>query len=275
MVHIKVIDTNMTDHPGSSYPDTEDRVASGQTERLPILFQDDHLVIVNKPSSLLVHRSPIDRHETRFAMQIVRDQIGQYVYPVHRLDKPTSGALVFALSSEIARCLTEQFTHKTVDKTYIAVVRGHAPESGIIDHALVEEPDKKMPGSKIKSDPQEAVSTYRCLAQTELPVCIERYPQSRFSLVEVKPETGRRHQIRRHMKHINHPIIGDAKHGRGRYNRYFRENLNSRRLLLAATEITFDHPVSGERLNIRAPVDPNMLELMERLGWHDWVERFA
>ncbi|WP_245583340.1 tRNA pseudouridine(65) synthase TruC [Oceanospirillum beijerinckii] len=255
-------------------PETDSGNNNGQDEILPVLYQDDALIVINKPTGLLVHRSPIDRHETRFALQLVRNQIGQRVYPVHRLDKPTSGALVFALSSEIARKLTEQFTAKQIDKTYLAVVRGYAPESGTIDHALVEEPDKKMPGSKIKSDPQPAVSHYRCLAQAELSVLIERYPQSRFSLVEVKPETGRRHQIRRHMKHINHPIIGDAKHGRGRYNRYFKECMDSDRLLLAATEISFDHPVSGEKLTIKAPVQDNMLALMNRLGWQLWVERY-
>lgn len=249
-------------------------VDDGQAERLPVLFQDDSLIVVHKPSGLLVHRSPIDRHETRFAMQIVRDQIGQHVFPVHRLDKPTSGALVFALNRDIARMMTEAFTDKQVEKTYVAVVRGFAPQSGDIDHALVEEPDKMMPGRQRKTDPQPAFSRYRCLGQSVLPVCIEKYPESRFSLVEVKPETGRRHQIRRHMKHINHPIIGDAKHGRGRYNRYFKEHLDSDRLLLAATHIGFQHPLSGETLSIRCPVEDNMRNLIERLGWREQAEEF-
>ncbi|MBB1487904.1 pseudouridine synthase [Oceanospirillum sediminis] len=251
--------------------DTQNR----QTERLPVLYRDEHLIVVHKPSGLLVHRSPIDRHETRFALQIVRDQIGQYVYPVHRLDKPTSGALILALSRDAARSLTQAFTEKTVEKTYLAVVRGHAPDAGEIDHALVEEPDKKMPGSHAKSDPQPAFSRYRCLARAELPVCIEKYPQSRFSLVEVKPETGRRHQIRRHMKHINHPVIGDAKHGRGRYNRYFKEYMDSDRLLLAAVAIEFAHPVSSERINITCPVEDNMLALIRRLGWKSEAQCYS
>ncbi|MDX1320940.1 MAG: tRNA pseudouridine(65) synthase TruC [Oceanospirillum sp.] len=246
-----------------------------QDEILPVLYQDEHLVVVNKPSGLLVHRSPIDRHETRFALQMVRNQIGQKVFPVHRLDKPTSGALVFALSSEVARKLGEQMMAHEVDKTYVAVVRGYAPEAGEIDHALVEEPDKRIKGSKEKSEPQAAFSRYRCLATAELDVCIERYPQSRFSLVEVKPETGRRHQIRRHLKHINHPIIGDAKHGRGRYNRYFKEHLASDRLLLAATEIAFQHPVTGQPLTIQAPLEESMQRIMSRLGWDTWVQQLS
>jgi len=245
---------------------------NGQAETLPILYQDDFLVVVNKPSGLLVHRSPIDRHETRFALQIVRNQVGQRVYPVHRLDKPTSGALVFALSSDIARKLGEQMMAHQVDKTYVAVVRGFAPEAGDIDHALVEEPDSRLKGSQQKTEAQSALSHYRCLATAELDACIERYPQSRFSLVEVKPKTGRRHQIRRHLKHINHPIIGDAKHGRGRYNRYFKEHLESHRLLLAATGLCFDHPVSGEKITVKAPLEASMQQIMLRLGWAGWVD---
>ncbi|SJZ74812.1 tRNA pseudouridine65 synthase [Oceanospirillum multiglobuliferum] len=243
-------------------------------EQLPILYQDADLVVVNKPSGLLVHRSPIDRHETRFALQLVRDQIGQRVYPVHRLDKPTSGVLIFALSPAIARALTEQFTAHQIEKTYLAVVRGFAPESGIIDHPLVEEPDKMMPGRKAPTEAQSALSHYRCLAQAELAVCIEKYPVSRFSLVEVQPKTGRRHQIRRHLKHINHPIIGDAKHGRGRYNRYFKEQLATDRLLLAATRVCFQHPVTGQALSIQAPLDCCMTQLLQRLGWQAWADHF-
>ncbi len=247
---------------------------NGQDEILPILYQDEYLVAIHKPSGLLVHRSPIDRHETRFAVQMLRDQIGCKVYPVHRLDKPTSGVLIFALSSEIARKLGEQMMAHQMDKTYLAVVRGFAPEYGEIDHALVEEPDKRVKGSR-KSEPQPAFSRYRCLATAELNVSIERYPQSRFSLVEVKPETGRRHQIRRHLKHINHPIIGDAKHGRGRYNRYFKEHLESNRLLLAAISIRFAHPVSGDSLEIAAPLEASMQHIMLRLGWGWWVKQYS
>lgn len=243
-------------------------------ETLPILYRDEHLVIVNKPSGLLVHRSPIDRHETRFALQLVRDQIGQRVYPVHRLDKPTSGVLIFALSATVARQLTTQFTQHQIEKTYIAVVRGFAPESGVIDHPLVEEPDKMMPGRKTPTEAQQAISHFRCLGQAELPVCIEKYPISRFSLVQVQPQTGRRHQIRRHLKHINHPIIGDAKHGRGRYNRYFKAELGVDRLLLAATQVRFQHPVTGQMLSVQAPLDQEMTQLFQRFGWHNWAEHF-
>ena len=238
-------------------------------ETLEVLYQDEHLVAVNKPSGLLVHRSMVDRYETRFALQIVRDQIGRHVFPVHRLDKPTSGVLVFALSSEAARLMGEQFQQAdAVRKSYLAVVRGVPPESGVIDHALKEKHDKMTDRKARKDKPaQEAVSEYRRLATVELPVQIDRYPSSRYSLVEVHPKTGRKHQVRRHMKHIAHPIIGDAKHGKGNHNRYFSEHLGADRLLLACTEMAFRHPVSGEELVICAGLDEVFVRLFETFDW--------
>ncbi|WP_062269065.1 tRNA pseudouridine(65) synthase TruC [Endozoicomonas arenosclerae] len=240
------------------------------SETLEILYQDESLVAVNKPSGLLVHRSMIDRSETRFALQIVRNQVGQHVYPLHRLDKPTSGVLLFALSPEIARIAGKQFEEGLVKKTYLAVVRGYAPESGVIDHPLKEELDK-MTDRKARQDKpaQEAVTAYERLATVELPLAIERYPTSRYSLVKAWPKTGRKHQIRRHMKHIAHPIIGDAKHGKGVHNRYFAEHFAAGRLLLACTEMEITHPVSGERLVLSAPLDSVFTHLIHRFGWEE------
>ncbi len=196
------------------------------SEQLPIIYQDKYLVAINKPSGLLVHRSMIDRHETRFAMQMVRDQIGQRVYPLHRLDKPTSGVLLFALSPEVAKLAGEQFQQHSVSKSYLAIVRGVTDEKGLIDHALREQLDKITDRKAQKDKPaQDAITHYRRLADIELPVCIDRYPTSRYSLLQLTPETGRKHQIRRHLKHISHPIIGDAKHGKGKHNRYFARHL--------------------------------------------------
>ncbi len=234
-------------------------------ETLEILYQDEHLIAVNKPSGLLVHRSMIDRHETRFALQIVRDQIGQYVYPVHRLDKPTSGVLVLALSSEVARLMGRQFQNTgAVQKRYLAVVRGITPETGIIDHPLKEKLDK-IADKKARTDKpaQEAITEYRRLATVELPVQIDRYPTSRYSLVEARPKTGRKHQIRRHMKHIAHPIIGDAKHGKGNHNRYFAEHLSADRLLLHCQEMSFQHPITGEQLVLNAERDEVFARLIK------------
>nr|WP_283777847.1 tRNA pseudouridine(65) synthase TruC [Sansalvadorimonas sp. 2012CJ34-2] len=235
---------------------------------MDILYQDHCLIVVNKPSGLLVHRSMIDRHETRFAMQLVRDQIGQHVFPLHRLDKPTSGVLVFALSSDTARGMGQQFEQGAVEKTYLAVVRGTAPESGIIDHALKEKHDKMTDRKACKDKPaQEAISEFRRLETVELPVSVDRYPTSRYSLVEVKPKTGRKHQIRRHMKHIAHPVIGDPKYGKSIHNHFFAKEFGASRLMLACTEMSLLHPKNGERLVFQAPLDQAFTNLFEQFGW--------
>ncbi len=243
-----------------------------EPEKLPVIYQDDYLIAISKPSGLLVHRSMIDRHETRFALQMVRNQIGQRVYPLHRLDKPTSGVLLFALSPEVASLVGEQFQIHKVSKTYMAVVRGVIPEEGVIDHPLKEQLDK-MTDRKVKQDKpaQDAITRYKRLGYTELPVCVDRYPTSRYSLAQLMPLTGRKHQIRRHLKHIAHPIIGDAKHGKGKHNRYFAKHLDAPRLLLACTEMSIVHPVSGEPLNLVAPLDKVMTDLLTFLGWSDVI----
>ena len=237
------------------------------TETLDIIFQDEYIIAINKPSGLLVHRSMIDRHETRFALQILRDQINQYVYPVHRLDKPTSGVLVFALSSTIARKLSEQFQDKKIQKNYLAIVRGYTPLSGTINHPLKEKLDK-ISDNKSRKDkpPQEAISHYQRLATIEIPIFVDRYPSSRYSLVKVQPETGRKHQIRRHMKHIGHPIIGDAKHGKGIHNRFFQENYQCHRLLLSCTDMYFNHPVHNTKIHLHAPLDETFQMILSQFN---------
>ena len=219
-------------------------------ETLDILYQDEHFIAVNKPCGLLVHRSPIDRRERRFALQIIRNQTGQHVFPVHRLDKPTSGILLFALSSEAAKGMSDLFRANQVLKTYIAVVRGYTRENGTIDHGLRALDDR--PGAKnSKSDNVfHAVTDYRRISTIELPYAVDKYPTARYSFVELHPRTGRRHQLRRHMKHISHPIIGDTRYGTGVHNRFFRERFNSSRLLLAAVKLEFVHPFTKEAVCI-------------------------
>ncbi|AAR36551.1 tRNA pseudouridine(65) synthase TruC [Geobacter sulfurreducens] len=234
---------------------------------MEILFRDQYLVAVHKPAGLLVHRSPIDRHETRFALQEVRDLLGRRVYPVHRLDKPTSGVLVFALDPATARSLGDAFAGGRVNKTYLAVTRGIVPPEGIIDHSLSEEPDRLDGAKSSPAAPQPAVTVFRRLAEAELPVVTGRYASSRYSLAELTPHTGRRHQLRRHMKHIFHPIIGDTTYGEGRHNRFFREEFGCGRLLLHAAELSLPHPASGETLTIAAPPDRELARLLDRLGW--------
>ncbi len=235
-------------------------------EALPILYRDDELIVVHKPAGLLVHRSDLDRHETRFALQILRDQIGRTIWPVHRLDKGTSGLLLFALDREVGRKLMGQFERGEVEKTYLAVVRGHPPEAGEIDHPLARMADEHA-GIRAGQEPQSALTRYRRLADVELPYQVDRYPSSRYALLELKPLTGRWHQLRRHLKHISHPIIGDATHGKGRHNRLFQTLFNSHRLLLAATGMRFLHPIHGTALSLNAEPDEDYSRVLQGLGW--------
>ncbi|MAO12351.1 MULTISPECIES: pseudouridine synthase [unclassified Marinobacter] len=227
------------------------------------LYRDQWLLAVHKPAGLLVHRSPIDKHETEFALQYARAlNGGEHVYPVHRLDRPTSGVLLFARDPETARLVGQAMMAGEVEKAYLAMVRGWAPESGVIDHPLKDEPeDRRLRGTE--QPVREALTHFRRLATTEIPVAIERYPSSRYSLVELYPKTGRKHQLRRHMKHINHPIIGDANHGRGRHNRYFAERFGEGRLMLAATRLSLLHPVSGEELTLVSEPEESFLRVLE------------
>lgn len=233
---------------------------------LPVLYQDEHLIAVNKPAGLLVHRTVIDRHETEYALQIVRNQSGKRVYPFHRLDKPTSGVLLFAFDPEMGREMTRLFTQGAVEKTYRAIVRGFTEQSGRVDYALKEQTDKLMQGG-LDKPAQEAITAYQRLATIELPHPVGRYETARFSLIEAVPETGRNHQIRRHMKHIFHPVLGDTTYGDGKQNEFVRIRLNCRRLLLHASTIAFTHPRSGEFIRIEAPQDEEFQKVLDVLGW--------
>ena len=238
---------------------------------LDILYRDDFLVAIHKPAALLVHRSNLDRHETRFAVQLLRDQIGRRVLPLHRLDKGTSGVLLFAFDAETARAVGGQFESNTVHKRYLAVVRGWPPEAGVIDHALSRQFDDY--GRKFPADSPErsmtalpAVTAYRRLSSVELPIAVDRYPASRYALVELMPHTGRQHQLRRHLKHIAHPIIGDATWGKGVHNRFFQQQFGCHRLLLACTQISLTHPRDGRLLTIDAPLEESFARVVDATG---------
>jgi len=235
---------------------------------LEILYQDEWLVAVNKPAGLLVHRSMIDRHETQFALQIVRDQIGQRVYPVHRLDKPTSGVLLFALDAVTARQVGEAFTQRETEKQYLAVVRGYCEAQGLIDHALKEQLDRIADAKADQDKPaQEARTNYQRLNTVELPYPVGRYATARYSLLLLMPQTGRKHQLRRHMKHIFHPIVGDTTHGDGKHNSLFREQFACHRLLLHAQRLTLIHPHTQQRLELVAGLDETFSRILTDFAW--------
>lgn len=224
---------------------------------LRILYQDDDLVAIHKPAGHVVHRTKMCP-DAPVVLGQLRDQLGRFLYPIHRLDRATCGVLLFGLSSAAAGAVCQSFMGKKVTKRYWAVVRGWTDTGGIIDHAYVE--------SKGKA-PRTAVTRYRRLATCELPIAMPPYATCRYSLVQVEPETGRMHQIRRHLKHINHPVIGDTEHGRGEHNRLFRDHFNIRRLLLQAIKITLPHPMTGESLTINDSLDPEFADLFDSLGW--------
>ena len=240
----------------------QDIVVESSSPELDILYQDEYVVAINKPSGLLVHRSWLDTHATEFAVQKLRDQIGQHVYPVHRLDRPTSGVLLFVLDKDCARHLMLQFLEQTTEKRYVAVVRGHLTE-GVLDYPLKYQYDKIADKNADKTKPpQEALTEYRCLAQTEVPIPVGPYSASRYSLMELVPKTGRKHQLRRHMKHLRHPIVGDTSHGDGKHNTMFRENFAIHRLLLHAAYLSFIHPKTEEKIEINAPLTGDFLRVL-------------
>ncbi len=212
---------------------------------LRVLLRDAHLVVVDKPAGLAVHRGWAPERDV--AMTRVRDAIGAHVYPVHRLDRGTSGVLVFALSSELASSFSGLFASGAVQKTYLALVRGVPPEQGLIDHPLPPGEDRNEP---------------RVDARTAY---VRREVLGRYSLVEARPETGRLHQIRRHLKHISCPIIGDVRYGKGEHNRLFRERFDLHRMFLHALRIRFPHPVSGATIDVEAPLPPELAGTLERL----------
>jgi tRNA pseudouridine65 synthase len=228
---------------------------------LTILFQDDYLIAVNKPSGLLVHKSWVAKDAKEFALQTVRDMSGKHVFPVHRLDRPTSGVLLFAFSGEIAQKVQAHWEH--AEKTYWAVVRGWLKQSVLVDHPLKGMVDY----GQDSNTEQEAKTHFQVIDTVEIDAEIDRYPKSRFSWIQATPQQGRTHQIRRHLKHISHPIIGDARYGKGNYNRYFAEHLASNRLLLHARELKISHPITAQPLTFTAELEGHIKDLFVRFNW--------
>lgn len=212
---------------------------------LRLLFRDEHVVVADKPAGLSVHRGWDSERDV--AMVRVRDALGQRVYPVHRLDRGTSGVLVLALSAASAAALAEAFAGGRVDKRYLALVRGVPAERALIDHPL---------------PPGEDRTVARVPARTAI---YRREVFGRYSLVEARPATGRLHQIRRHLKHIACPIIGDVNYGKGEHNRLFRDQFGLHRMFLHALEVTLPHPATGAALTVHAPLPPELESVLARL----------
>ncbi|MNG73169.1 tRNA pseudouridine synthase C [compost metagenome] len=226
---------------------------------LEILYEDESIVAINKPHGLLVHRSSIARDTSEFALQILRDQLGKTVYPAHRLDRKTGGVLLFSLNKETDQYLQKSFQEHQIDKKYLAVLRGFAPEEGIIDYPL-----KKENGTL-----QDAQTSFRLLAKSELDIPFGKFPTSRYSLVEANPLTGRMHQLRRHFAHIFYPIIGDRPHGCNKQNKFWKENYQMDTMLLHASELTFKHPLSGETVHVKAAIQSDFQKVLGILNIHE------
>lgn len=214
---------------------------------IELCYVDEHLVVANKPSGLLVHRGWDNDEDV--AMFRVRDALGQYVFPLHRLDRGTSGALLFARSKEVASALASAFEEGRIEKTYLALVRGAVKEpAGVIDYAI----PKKEDGERVP-----AVTHYQVVGISQVDRC---------SLVRAMPKTGRLHQIRRHLRHIGHPLVGDVKYGSGVINRHYRANYALHRLALHASALAFIHPVTEAKVSVTTSMPDDFASALDALG---------
>ena len=227
-------------------------------ESLRLLHADADLVAIDKPPGLLVHRSTLDAHEDRNALDLLRAQMGQPLWTVHRLDKATSGVLLFARHVQAARALGAAFESGAVRKRYLALVRGWPPEAGEIDQPLARDPERPSTGQPRVP----ALTRYRRLACHEWPFPDGRHDTSRYALVEVEPQTGRRHQIRRHFKQIAHPLVGDSTHGKGAHNRAVAQWLGLQRLWLHALRLEWPACDGRASLAIEAAPGPEWARLL-------------
>lgn len=225
---------------------------------LEIVYQDEYLIAINKPHGLLVHRSSIARDAKEFALQLLKAQIGKYVSPVHRLDRKTSGVLLFALEKDVEIAMHQKFMKGEVEKKYLAIVRGYSPDQMEIDYPLLKENGMM----------QEAFTEFKTLERAELEIPLGKHATSRYSLIEAKPTTGRMHQLRKHFAHIFHPIIGDRKHGCNKQNRFFKEQWDMTTMLLHASSLRFKHPITEEDIYISAPVQDEFKRVMKLMNWN-------
>ncbi|MEM7103898.1 MAG: pseudouridine synthase [Bacteroidota bacterium] len=221
-----------------------------------ILFQDDYLVAVNKPHGLLTHRTRLAADAEEFALQLVRNKIKRRVFPVHRLDRKTSGVLLFGLNPEMAKQLQKAFSEKAVNKKYLAIVRGWFPQAIEVDKPLTNDRGKT----------QEALTRFECINKTEVDLPFGKFKTSRYSLIAAYPHTGRMHQIRKHLNHLRHPIIGDRPHGCNKQNKLFKEKWEMTTMLLHAEKIALPHPESGDVLTIAAPPFETFLRMKNILN---------
>ncbi len=228
------------------------------TAPLEVLHVDDHIAVIDKPAGLMVHDSKLARGETDFVSDRLREQFGRQIFLIHRLDRATSGCLLLAFDRDAASVLGKTLMSREVEKDYLAVCRGWPEEQFVVDHPL--------DGGPGKPEKKPAITRFTRLAAGEWPLPSAEFPTSRYALMRCQPETGRFRQIRRHLKHISHHLIGDSSHGDGRHNRNFRMR-GVHRMLLHARRLAFLHPFSGERIVVQAPLDAEWRKTFDLFGW--------
>jgi tRNA pseudouridine65 synthase len=225
-----------------------------------VRYVDDRIAVVDKPAGLMVHDSKLARGETDFAADRLREQFEKPIFLIHRLDRATSGCLLLAFDREAASTLGRVLMSGEVEKDYLAVCRGWPEESFVVDHPL--------DGGPGKPEKKPALTRFQRLATGELELPSVGFETSRYALLRCRPDTGRFRQIRRHLKHVSHHMIGDTSHGDGRHNRHFRM-LGIHRMLLHAVRLAFPHPVTGERITVTAPLDAEFQKTFELFGWDE------
>ncbi len=227
---------------------------------IDVLFCDAHLAIVNKPAGLMAHASPMARGEEDFLLDRLREQFARPVFLIHRLDRATSGCLLLAFDRDTASALGKIFMSRDVAKDYLAICRGWPEAEFTLDYSL--------DGGPGKPEKKPAITRFTRLATAEIDTPSEHHETSRYALMRCSPQTGRYRQIRRHLKHLSHHLIGDSSHGDGRHNRNFRM-LGVHRMLLHAARLAFVHPLRAEPLQVSAPLDREFRRALELLSIGD------
>lgn len=225
-------------------------------EPLEILYEDEWIIAINKPAGLLVHRSSIATNTDIYALQLLRDQVGYHVFPIHRLDRKTSGVLIFTKDKSFVQAFQEALSSEQSIKTYFAIVRGHFPKEVNIDYDLTND----------KGKTQNAITDFKLIANTEIDLPFGKFDTSRYALIEARPKTGRMHQIRKHLNHLRHPIIGDRPHGCNKQNKLFLEKWNLTKMLLHAKEVEIEHPHLGQKVTIQAALPKHFSKMLETLN---------
>lgn len=235
---------------------------------LDLNYEDEYVIAVNKPNNVLVHHAKHSRNvsDELSLLQIIENQLNYKVYPIHRLDRKTSGIILLAKQKKFVSEFQALFTENSIQKTYYGIVRGFSPETKTIDSPV------KGRDAKIH---KEALTNLKTLNNITLEIPVKPYDTSRYSLVELSPKTGRMHQLRVHMNKISHPLLGDPKYGDKNHNLMFEMQFNCSKLFLHAGKLKFQHPFSKEALNLNANFPEDWIMLFHKFSWKNPLQFIA